>query len=214
MIKIKRAVIYARVSTDEQDENQQVKPCIDYAKEQGFEVVNVYKEKASAYKKGGKYRLQYNSMMDAATKDKFEHIIVWNFDRMFRNHLQGVQTIRSFSKPPYNIKFHFLNNIGIWTQINSMEAPLNHMMFDFLLHYESWRSEAESKTRSERVKKAYQFNSKKWGRPPVSNYIKRKVLSLRKQKYSMDAIADKVKVSKTTVHKIITANTNNKGVKK
>lgn len=214
MIKIKRAVIYARVSTDEQDENQQVKPCIDYAKEQGFEVVNVYKEKASAYKKGGKYRLQYNSMMDAATKDKFEHIIVWNFDRMFRNHLQGVQTIRAFSKPPYNIKFHFLNNIGIWNQINSMEAPLNHMMFDFLLHYESWRSEAESKTRSERVKKAYQFNSKKWGRPPVSNYIKRKVLSLRKQKYSMDAIADKVKVSKTTVHKIITANTNNKGVKK
>ena len=200
-----RAVIYARVSTEEQNENQQIDPCLNYISDNDLDLVGTYKEKISAYKRGGKYRTEFNRLLDDGRKGLFKHIVVWNFDRMFRNHKQAIETIRGYSKPPYNLKFHFLN-VPLFNNINKLQAPLNFMLYDFLLHYEAWRSEDESKIKSERVKKAYAVSKKKWGRPAVSKYKTKKVLSLRKHKLPMREIAKRTSLSVSAVHKIITQN--------
>ena len=143
-----RAVIYARVSTEDQDENHQISECKSYIDTQGLELKYIYQERASAYKKGGKYREEFNQLIEDAKSNKFKHIVVWNFDRMFRNHKQAIDTIRFYSKAPYRIQFHFLNNAKIFNSIREMEPPLNEMMYDIILHYESWRSQEESENRS------------------------------------------------------------------
>lgn len=209
-----RAVIYARVSTADQDADQQIGDCKDYAFENNLLVTKIYKEEVSAYKKGGKYREQFNKMLEDARADKFRNIIVWNFDRMFRNHKQAIETVRGYSGSPYNIQFHFLNNAKIFNSIRTMESPMKEMMFDMILHYESWRSQAESEIRSARVKKAFATTKKKWGRPKTSKYIIGRILALKDSGLSIRKISQELKISVGIVHKTITENAKSEGGKK
>lgn len=194
--------IYLRVSTNDQDPQNQLKQCQELAAKLGLDVIKIYEESASAWSIASK-RIQYNKMMEDARNRLFKHIIAWDIDRLHRNAKRFIEMIQGYQR--IGIKFHTVNQQYLET-LNELPIPFNHMMTDFLLHWEGWRAQDESERRSRRVKEAYKNRSKKWGRPKLSYYKRVKVRELYSNGMSMSRISSMMKIGKGTVHKIIREN--------
>lgn len=88
---IKRAVIYARYSSHNQREEsieQQVKKCQEYAKRNGYTVIEIYSDKAITGKTDE--RPQFQRMMRDSRKGTFDYVIAWKSNRIGRNMLQAM----------------------------------------------------------------------------------------------------------------------------
>ena len=83
----KRAVIYARYSTDVQTPEsieRQVQLCSDYAQENGLTVPKAYCDKAKSGTQTTT-RYNYNQMLEDSAEGLFSKIIVFKLDRFSRN---------------------------------------------------------------------------------------------------------------------------------
>ena len=88
----KQAVIYARYSSHSQKEEsieQQIEECTKYAETNGFEIVEIYSDKAITGKR--ETRAAYQRMLRDAEKRKFTAIIAYKSNRVARNMLNALQ---------------------------------------------------------------------------------------------------------------------------
>ena len=81
MVKIK-AVIYCRVSTEEQDTNKQEYLCRKYCEAQGIEIYKVYMDVISGAKES---RPEFNKLLEDMRHFKFNAIVVTKLDRIGRS---------------------------------------------------------------------------------------------------------------------------------
>ncbi|NLV85695.1 MAG: recombinase family protein, partial [Clostridiales bacterium] len=85
----KRAVIYARYSSDKQTESSidaQVRACKKYADEHGLTVVEIYKDEAISGKGSSvNKRAGYQKMLRDVKKNKFDIVLIHKYDRMARS---------------------------------------------------------------------------------------------------------------------------------
>lgn len=77
-----RAAIYCRVSTLDQSVEMQREELLAYAKARGFEVVKVYEDQMSGTKANRPALMQ---MERDAKERKFDCILIWKLDRLFRS---------------------------------------------------------------------------------------------------------------------------------
>lgn len=86
---MKRAVIYARYSSDRQNEESieaQVRACRDYARLHDITVLSVYADEAVSGKSSQTTRrVQYQKMLRDAEKNLFDIILIHKYDRIARN---------------------------------------------------------------------------------------------------------------------------------
>jgi putative DNA-invertase from lambdoid prophage Rac len=75
-----RAVIYARVSTDDQSPLNQIAELRRWAEEQRYEVVGEYVDFAS----GARRRERLDDLFEDARRRQFELVAVWSLDRLTR----------------------------------------------------------------------------------------------------------------------------------
>jgi len=90
--KHKTAVIYARYSSHAQKEEsieQQVDACLKFAEGNGFEVIDVYSDKAISGKR--ETRAAYQRMLRDAERGRFQSIIAYKSNRIARNMLNALQ---------------------------------------------------------------------------------------------------------------------------
>ena len=83
---MKKAVIYARYSSDVQKETSitdQLRDCHEYAVKNGYEIVHEYCDEAVSGKSDE--REQFQQMLTDSAKEIFETVIVWKLDRFARN---------------------------------------------------------------------------------------------------------------------------------
>jgi DNA invertase Pin-like site-specific DNA recombinase len=104
-----KAALYARVSTSDRDQNQetQLLPLREFARAQGWEVVGVFTDCASATDLRG--RTAWRDTLDLAAKRRVDIIVVWKLDRAFRSVAHMATTVeqlrrwgiglRSYSEP-------------------------------------------------------------------------------------------------------------------
>ncbi len=89
MFNEKKAVIFVRKSLEEKNEScgleYQAKMCLNKAKEQGYEVVEVIEEENSAYNKSISERPKLQAMLDMATEKKVNAVICWQQSRLARD---------------------------------------------------------------------------------------------------------------------------------
>ena len=81
-----RAVIYARFSSEKQNEASiegQLRECLEYAKYNDMEVVGEYIDRAQSAKTDN--RPDFQRMIKDSYKGKFDAVIVWKLDRFARN---------------------------------------------------------------------------------------------------------------------------------
>ncbi|EDO1223660.1 recombinase family protein [Listeria innocua] len=97
MKNTRRAVLYLRVSTQEQATEGYSIPAqrqngIEQAKRMGYEVVSVYADEGESGK-STKKRLAYQRMMQDAKNHKFDLVIIWKHTRLGRNMLDILHTV-------------------------------------------------------------------------------------------------------------------------
>jgi len=117
--KIKKVVIYARVSTDEQTTENQVRVLRSYCERRGWEVTAEIEETMSS----GKTRPRKNTLYQTALKEPyFDAIVVYRLDRWARSitelindvnilHNHGIYFVSmteniDFSTPSGKLQFH------------------------------------------------------------------------------------------------------------
>ncbi len=135
-----KAVIYSRVSTQEQELNNQLLPLRAWAKQKGLDLVGIYQEEESAWRVGHQKALK--CLLDDAHKAKFQIVLVWALDRLSR---QGVYAILALIDRLKRQGVQVLSYQEPWT-----EAP--GILGDLLYAITGWVAEFESKRRSERTK--------------------------------------------------------------
>jgi len=135
-----KAVIYSRVSTQEQDLANQLLPLRAWAKQKDLDLVGIYREEESAWKAGHQKALK--CLLDDAHKGKFQVVLVWALDRLSR---QGVYAILALIDRLKRQGVKVLSYQEAWT-----EAP--GLFGDLLYAITGWVAEFESKRRSERTK--------------------------------------------------------------
>lgn len=135
-----KAVIYARVSTEEQTTENQIPVLQKMAAERGWEVVNIYAEEVSAWKAG--HQKELKELLKKASFHAFDILLVWALDRLTREGIgsimQLVNTLRTYR-----------------VQVVSYQEPWTSQdggMADLLYAITAWVAEFESKRRSERIK--------------------------------------------------------------
>lgn len=108
-VRVNRAVLYARVSTAdrEQDLETQLLPLREFATVQGREIAGEYVDRAPAVDL--QRRTAWQDVLDAASKRRFDLLLVWRMDRACRSVLDAATTLerlrawgvglRSYSEP-------------------------------------------------------------------------------------------------------------------
>jgi DNA invertase Pin-like site-specific DNA recombinase len=77
-----RIALYCRVSTDKQDNRNQVEQLREFAGRQSWEIVTEYKDTVSG--SGRRTRPQFEAVMLAASQRKFDLLLFWALDRLSR----------------------------------------------------------------------------------------------------------------------------------
>jgi DNA invertase Pin-like site-specific DNA recombinase len=159
MLEQTRVAIYARVSTNDQNVDNQVRQLNDWASERNWQVVNTYQENESAWKSG--HQSELASALKAARHRQFDVLLVWALDRLSREGsaqiLNLVNTLRAYGVRVFSLQ-------ESWT-----EAPGE--IGDILYAIAGWVARMESQRRSERTKAGLsrlKAQGKVLGRPPGS----------------------------------------------
>lgn len=135
-----RAVIYARVSTGQQDADNQTAVLKEWAMQRSFEVVGVYMETESAWRDGHQQELA--RLVRDARKGRFSIVLIWALDRLSR---LGALSILSLIHKLASYGVRVLSHEESWT-----EAPGE--LAEILFAIAGWVARMESQRRSERTK--------------------------------------------------------------
>jgi DNA invertase Pin-like site-specific DNA recombinase len=87
----KRIAVYARVSTDRQENANQLDQLREFAERQGWEIAVEYVDTVSG--SGKKARPQFERMMLAASQRQFDLVLFWRLDRLSR---EGVRVTLTY----------------------------------------------------------------------------------------------------------------------
>ena len=211
---MENAAIYVRVSTSKQEVENQIADCVKFAEQHNFKY-EVFKEPArSAYKEIDRPVL--NSILARARKGEFKHIVVWDYDRLYRNRKKFVEVMQAYSK--LGVKIH--SHRQEWVEeIHKVPSPWNEILYDMIIQVIGWIGEEESIKRAERTRAALSRIQNRLEKQGV--YVARNgrqivqlgrpkimldptdVLEMRKNGLSIREIARKLKVSKSKVARII-----------
>ncbi|MBU2535417.1 MAG: recombinase family protein [Chloroflexi bacterium] len=154
-----KAALYLRVSTTEQNVDNQLPALEAYAESRGWQIVETYRENESAWRAGHQRELARLLADIRGGKRKYDVLLIWALDRLSR---QGIgpllQLINSFEV--YGC--HVVSVNESWTHPDA--GPMREMF----IAMSAWAAKFESDRRSERTKAGLAraiANGKKLGRP-------------------------------------------------
>ena len=185
--KKRRAAIYARVSTTDQDPQMQLRELRACAKRRGFELADEYVDKESG---ANGDREALNRLWRVARAGKVDIVLVWKFDRFARSTKQLVDALEEF----HHLGVDF---VSLTEQIDT-SSPMGKAMFTII----SAIAEFERSLISERVKAGIakaRAEGRPHGRPSIGQDTVRQIQRLREKGMSLRAIAKRLSVSKSTV---------------
>ncbi len=121
-----RTVIYSRVSSEgnRQDTERQTKELIEYANKMGYELVGVYEEKVSGFKKN-EDRPIFSKMLEEIEKGNIDKVLVWELSRIGRSVIQSLQNIQLLTDKKVSI---YIKNFNLET-LNDDKTPNSLSMF-------------------------------------------------------------------------------------
>lgn len=187
---IKRAALYARVSTFDkgQDPETQLIQLRAYAQNRNFEVIGEFVDYASGTTEE---RKQYKLMMEAAKKRKIDVVLVWRYDRFARSTQALVNGLKEFQ----NLGVDFIS----YQENIDTTTPTGELIF----HVMASLAQFESSLISERVKAGMaraKAQGKHVARPALDKSKQKKILEMRKEGISMNKISKALGIAYGTVY--------------
>jgi DNA invertase Pin-like site-specific DNA recombinase len=162
---VKRAAIYARVSTDSQTVENQIRELRQIADRRGWEVVEVYTDAGVSGAKGRAQRPGLDQMLKDASRRKFDVVMSWAIDRLGRSLIDLLGTIQHLEAVGVDL---FLDQQAIDTT-----TPMGKLVFQITGAF----AEFERSMIRQRVKaglKRAVAQGTKLGRPKVDPILERK----------------------------------------
>ena len=179
-----RAIIYARVSTEEQKKKgysieAQLEACRNYAKAKGWEVVMEYEESKSG--KDAKKRVKLQRALTLIEEGGADILLVWRLDRLTRSIIDFVNITNRIGRRIVSVMEGF-----------DMNTPEGKMLAQILATFAEYERELISERTKEGLKQA-RAEGKKIGKPrKYSDDVVKKVRELYKRGFSQREISEKV----------------------
>jgi DNA invertase Pin-like site-specific DNA recombinase len=184
--------IYARVSTEKQDNENQLVQLREFATKQGWNVFSEYVDRESGSRSD---RAEFQRMFADASKRKFDLVLFWALDRLSR---EGVlQTLQHLNRlENYGVGFRsfteqYFDSCGIFREaVISIMATL---------------AKQERVRRSERTKAGLavaRARGKKLGRPPLRANVT-EIARLKAQGFSLRAIGRQLGIGDGSVRRLL-----------
>ena len=202
-----KAVIYSRVSSEgnRQDTERQTNELIEYANKMGYELVEVYEEKVSGFKKN-EDRPIFSKMLEEIEKGTIDKILVWELSRIGRSVIQSLQNIQLLTDKKVSI---YIKNFNLET-LNDDKTPNSLSMFMVQILFSVANMEAQlTKSRMVSGYRNHIKNGGKVGRKTGSIETDEEtiqkhtdVLKLLKKKLSIRQISGLTNKSTNTVLKV------------
>ncbi len=178
-----RVALYSTVSTEIQNTEGQEAEMKEYAKNRGWEVTKIYRDKMSGAKSS---RPELDELMADAKKRKMDIVLVWRFDRFARSVSHLLHALESFRL--VGIEF-----VSISEQVDT-STPTGKMVFTVL----GAVAELERSLIAERVRMGLQSAKKKGkrlGRPPIRQLSAAEIVKVKADratgKFSLRRLAEK-----------------------
>jgi DNA invertase Pin-like site-specific DNA recombinase len=180
-----RAVIYSRVSSEgnRQDTERQTTELIEYANKMGYEIVGVYEEKISGYKKN-EDRPIFSKMLDEIEKGYIDRILIWELSRIGRSVIQSLQNIQLLTDKKVSI---YIKNFNLET-LNEDKTPNALSMFMVQILFSV--ANMESQLTKSRMISGYRNHIKNGGK------VGRKMGSIETEEETIQKHTDIVKLLK------------------
>ena len=180
-----KAVIYSRVSSEgnRQDTQRQKNELIEYANKMGYELVEVYEEKVSGYKKN-EDRPVFSKMLEEIEKGTIDKILVWELSRIGRSVIQSLQNIQLLTDKKVSI---YIKNFNLET-LNDDKTPNSLSMFMVQILFSV--ANMESQLTKSRMVSGYRNHIKNGGK------VGRKLGSIKTEEETIQKHTDIVKLLK------------------
>jgi DNA invertase Pin-like site-specific DNA recombinase len=182
----RRVAIYARVSTQDQDPQMQLRELRAYAQLRAFTIAHEFIDHVSG---ATSERPELSKLWQAARARKIDTVLVWKFDRFARSTKQLIDALEEFRH--LGVAF-----ISITEQIDT-SSPMGKAMFTVI----SAIAEFERSLISERVRSGIakaRAQGKQHSRPKTSAVTIKEIKRLRRQGKSLNKIAKQLGVSHQT----------------
>src|SRR4029078_7601334 len=102
----KRAALYVRVSTDAQTVENQIRELRQVAERRGWDVAEVYHDSGISAAKGRNGRPDLDSMLNDASRRKFDVVMAWAIDRLGRSLIDLLDTIQHLEARGVDLYLH------------------------------------------------------------------------------------------------------------
>ena len=192
----RRAAIYARVSTDGQSTENQLRELRAVAQRSGWEIVHEYIENGVSGAKGRDQRPEFDAMCKSAVRKEFDVVLAWSVDRLGRSLQHLVAFLGEIHAKGVDL---YLHQQGIDTTTPAGKAMFQ--MCGVFAEFERAMIQERVKAGLERAK----ANGKKLGRPKVGARVERKILAARKGGTGIRKIAEQVGVGVSVVQRVLGA---------
>ena len=191
---MKKCVIYSRVSTSNQENENQIGLLKEICERKGYQLVDVISDVMSG-SKGRTERKGFDKLIKGSTKKEWDSILVWSVDRLGRSLKDLVSFLDEINSVGCDLYIH---QSGLDTS-----TPSGKMMFQMIGVF----SEFERTMISERVKLGMQRTDKKIGRPTnINDGLINSVKFMRGQGVAIKKIAKELKIGVGTVYKVMESN--------
>ncbi|BAA30274.1 recombinase family protein [Pyrococcus horikoshii] len=150
-----KAVAYIRVSTKEQDENNQRQAILEFAKKKNIEILGWFIDKGVSGTRKFREREGAQTLMNYIKTNKVDAIIVFAIDRLGRNMEDTVNTIKELE----------MQGVRVISVKEDFLQTMNPEIRKLILSILSWFAEFERNRIRERQLAAWEAGKQK-GRPP------------------------------------------------
>lgn len=153
-----KAAIYARVSTEEQTELNQVNILMEWAKARGLEIYDIYRDVGTAWKADQSDQKELRRLFDDCCRKKVDIVLVYDLSRLTR---QGPLELMLRLKKFADYKTDVNSYLETWYNVPSEFKPIMVAMFGYFAELYSKQLSARTKAGMERAKS----QGKHCGRP-------------------------------------------------
>jgi len=190
---MKRAALYLRVSTLDQNTDNQEIQLREVAGRAGYEIIRVYRDHGISGAKGRAGRPQFDALCKDAARRKFDLVMSWSVDRLGRSLTDLLEFLR---------EIHALR-IGLYLHQQGVDTttPSGKAMFQMMgVFVEFERSMIQERVRAGLARA--RASGVRLGRPKVGADKETRIRELLRQKVGICRVGKKVGVGTGTVQRI------------
>jgi len=186
--------IYARVSTKEQNTENQIEVLKGVASKAGWEIARIFIDNGISGSKGRKERPALDALLKSVTQRETTRVLVWSVDRLGRSLQDLISTLNEINDAGAELYIH--------QQAIDTGTSAGRMLFSMLGVFAQFEREMISERVNAGITRAKK-KGVKFGRKPVAPIIKKQVVELSEGGLTQTKIAKRLGISQPKVSLIL-----------